>query len=106
MPGFLQTLCLELKFSSVQVYLYSAFYDTIVAKQLYRKLSFYNIFIYCRNLIYLTYDIYNRTLLPGFCIEPENLSISHQSSGPYTGFQLHLGLIVKYFYSFINHSMA
>ncbi len=38
-----------------QVYLYSAFYDTIVAKQLYRKLSFYNIFIYCRNLIYLTY---------------------------------------------------
>ncbi len=36
-------------------YLYSAFYDTIVAKQLYRKLSFYNIFIYCRNIIYLTY---------------------------------------------------
>ncbi len=25
---------------------------------------------------------------------------------PYTGFQLHLGLILKYFYSFINHSMA
>ncbi len=23
-----------------------------------------------------------------------------------TGFQLHLGLIIKYFYSFINHSMA
>ncbi len=42
-------------FNSIQVYLYSAFYDTIVAKQLYRKLSFYNIFIYCRNLIYLTY---------------------------------------------------
>ncbi len=36
----------------------------------------------------------------------ENLSISHQSSGPYTGVQLHLGLILKYFYSFINHSMA
>ncbi len=35
-----------------QVYLYSAFYDTIVAKQLYSKLRFYNIFIYCRNLIY------------------------------------------------------
>ncbi len=35
-----------------------------------------------------------------------NLSISHQSSGPYTGFQLHLGLILKYFYSFISHSMA
>ncbi len=33
----------------------SAFYDTIVAKQLYRKLSFYNRFIYCRNVIYLTY---------------------------------------------------
>ncbi len=43
------------QFNSIQVYLYSAFYDTIVAKQLYRKLSFYNIFIYCRNLIYLTY---------------------------------------------------
>ncbi len=35
----------------IWVYLYSSFYDTIVAKQLYRKLSFYNIFIYCRNLI-------------------------------------------------------
>ncbi len=35
-----------------------------------------------------------------------NLSISHQSSGPYTGFQLHLGLILKYFYSFISHSMV
>ncbi len=45
----------------------------------------------------------SRTLLPGFWLEPENLSISHQSSGPYTGFQLHLGLILKYFYSFINH---
>ncbi len=43
------------QFNSIQVYLYSAFYDTIVAKQLYRKLSFYNIFIYCRNLICLTY---------------------------------------------------
>ncbi len=48
----------------------------------------------------------SRTLLPGFWLEPENLSISHQSSGPYTGFQLHLGLILKYFYSFIIHSMA
>ncbi len=48
----------------------------------------------------------SRTLLPGFWLEPENLSISHQSSGPYTGFQLHLGLILKYFYSFISHSMA
>ncbi len=28
---------------------------SIVAKQLYRKLRFYNRFIYCRNLIYLTY---------------------------------------------------
>ncbi len=37
----------------------------------------------------------SRTLLPGFWLEPENLSISHQSSGPYTGFQLHLGLIFK-----------
>ncbi len=25
---------------------------------------------------------------------------------PYTGFQLHSGLILKYFYSFINHSMV
>ncbi len=25
---------------------------------------------------------------------------------PYTGFQSHLGLILKYFYSFINHSKA
>ncbi len=39
---------------SIQDYLYSAFHDTIVAKQLYRKLSFYNRFVYCRNLIYLT----------------------------------------------------
>ncbi len=30
----------------------------------------------------------------------------HITPGPYTGFQLHLGLILKYFYSFINHSMA
>ncbi len=29
-----------------------------------------------------------------------------RKSGPYTGFLLHLGLILKYFYSFINHSMA
>ncbi len=48
----------------------------------------------------------SRTLLPGFWLEPENLSISHQSSGPYTGFQLHLGSILKYFYSFISRSMA
>ncbi len=40
---------------SFQDNLYSAFYDTIVAKQLYMKWSYYNIFIYCRNLIYLTY---------------------------------------------------
>ncbi len=39
--------CLLLIFNtfSIQVYLYSAFYDTIVAKQLYRNLSFHNIFI-------------------------------------------------------------
>ncbi len=43
------------KFDSIQDYLYSAFHDKIVAKQLYRKLSFYNRFMYCRNLIYLTY---------------------------------------------------
>ncbi len=36
----------------------------------------------------------SRRLLP-FWQEPENLSTSHQSSGPYTGFQLHLGLISK-----------
>ncbi len=36
-------------------YLYSAFHETIVAKQLYRQLSFYNRFIYCRNLKYFTY---------------------------------------------------
>ncbi len=40
---------------SIQVYLYCAFYNAIVAKQLYRKLSFHNIFIYFRNVIYLTY---------------------------------------------------
>ncbi len=39
-----------------------------------------------------------------FWLEPEKHIT--QSSGPYTGFQLHLGLILKYFYSFINHSMA
>ncbi len=32
--------------------LYSLFYDSIVAQQLYRKLSFYNIFIFWRNLIH------------------------------------------------------
>ncbi len=42
----------------------------------------------------------------GSWLEPEHLSTSHQSPGPYTGFQLHLGLILKYFYSFINHSMV
>jgi len=47
---------LDHKLNSIQDYLYSAFHDTIVAKQLYRKLSFYNRFIYCRNLIYLTSD--------------------------------------------------
>ncbi len=36
-------LGLLLLFNSIQVYLYSDFYDTIVAEQLYRKLSFYNI---------------------------------------------------------------
>ncbi len=40
---------------SIQDYLYSAFHNTIVAKQLYRKLSLYNRFIYCRNVIYLTF---------------------------------------------------
>ncbi len=39
----------------------------------------------------------SRTLLPWFWLEPDNQSTSHQSSGPYTGFQLHLGLILKYF---------
>ncbi len=52
---FPEKICLYTKFNSIQVSLYSAFYDTIVAKQLYRKLSFCNIFIYCWNLIYLTY---------------------------------------------------
>ncbi len=42
-------------FNSIQDNLYSAFYDIIVAKQLCRKWSFYNRFIYCRNLIYLIY---------------------------------------------------
>ncbi len=28
----------------------------------------------------------SRTLLPGFWLEPEHLNISHQSSGPYTGY--------------------
>ncbi len=40
---------------SIQDYLYRAFHETIIVKQLYRKLSFYNRFIYYRNLIYLTY---------------------------------------------------
>ncbi len=44
-----------IQFNSIQDYLYSAFHETIVAKQLYRKLRFYNTFIYCRILIYLTY---------------------------------------------------
>ncbi len=41
---------------SIQDYLYSTFYDTFFAKQLYRKLSFYYRFIYCRNLIYFIYN--------------------------------------------------
>ncbi len=61
---------------------------------------------YCNGLLTLDSCSSSRTLLPGFWLEPENLSISHQSSGPYTGFQLHLGLILKYFYSFISHSMV
>jgi len=36
--------------NSIQDYLYSEFHETIVAKQLYMKLPFYNRFIYCRNL--------------------------------------------------------
>ncbi len=36
--------CLGKQLYSIQYYLYSAFYDTTVAKQLYRKFSFYNIF--------------------------------------------------------------
>ncbi len=55
--------------NSIQVYLYSAFYDTIVAKQLYRKLSFYNIFnILLINLInYMMWrliNLINRKLIP------------------------------------------
>ncbi len=41
--------------NSIQDYLYSAFYNTIISKQLYRKLSFHDIFRYYRNLTYLTY---------------------------------------------------
>ncbi len=51
-----EEVILTLQFNSIQDYLYSAFHDTIAAKQFYIKLSFYNRFIYCRNLIYLTYD--------------------------------------------------
>jgi len=36
--------------------------------------------------------------LPGFRAGPENMNISYQSSGLYTGSQLHLGLILKYYY--------
>ncbi len=48
------------KFNSIQDYLYNAcfvnaFHETIVVKQLYRKLSLYNRCIYCRNVIYLNY---------------------------------------------------
>ncbi len=49
------TCVLSVSEDSSQDYLYSAFYNTIVAKELYRKLNFYNRFIYCRNLICLTY---------------------------------------------------
>jgi len=37
---------------------------------------------------------------------PENMNTSHQSSGLYTGSQLHLGLILKYYYWYINYSLA
>ncbi len=50
--NMLMQVCLFNSSFSIQVYLYSAFYNTIVAKPLYRKLSLYNRFIYCRNLIY------------------------------------------------------
>ncbi len=44
----------SIKVNSIKItkhYLYSAFYDTIAAKQLYRKCSFCNRFIFCRNLV-------------------------------------------------------
>jgi len=44
--------------------------------------------------------------LPGFWAVPENMNISHQSSGLYTGSHLHLGLILKYYYWYISHSMG
>ncbi len=51
----LKWLHAALLINSIQDYFYSAFYDTTVAKQLHRKLSFNNRFIYCRSLIYSTY---------------------------------------------------
>ncbi len=47
--------CTELLLIQFKFICIALFTIQIVAKQLYRKLSFYNIFIYCRNLIYLTY---------------------------------------------------
>ncbi len=41
---------ISVQFNSIQDYLYGAFYNTIVAKQLQRKLSF-KIDLYCRNSI-------------------------------------------------------
>jgi len=34
------------------------------------------------------------------------MNMSHQFSGLYTGSQLHLGLILKYYSWYINHSMG
>ncbi len=70
-----------IQFNSIQDYLYSAFHDTIVAKQFYIKLSFYNRFIYCRNLIYLTYDkIWLCILSEGLVCVREKETGSHLST--------------------------
>jgi len=45
-------------------------------------------------------------ILPGFWAGPQNMNISHQSSGLYTGSQLHLGLVLKYYYWYIYHLMG
>ncbi len=48
----------KLLFNSIQfkIICIALFTIHIVAKQIYRELRFYNRFIYCRNLIYSTYD--------------------------------------------------
>ncbi len=93
-----------IQFNSIQDYLYSDFYDTVVAKQLYRKLSFYNRFIYCRNLN--IFNICQNLVNSVYCLRVElplrsssimliieELKIHHVFSGKYIAYSTKIDLL-------------